>query len=70
MTANGSFTATRAAQAKTWLWNEVSETLLESLRRDESIGRQVLELEQAVADGLTSPWVAAQRLVETFRNQG
>ena len=70
MTANGSFTATRAAQAKTWLWNEVSETLLESLRRDESIGRQVLELEQAVAEGLTSPWVAAQRLVETFRNQG
>ncbi len=70
MAANGNFEATRAAQAKTWLWNEVSETLLESLRRDESIGRQVLELEQAVADGRTSPWVAAQRLVETFRNQG
>jgi len=70
MTANGSFTATRAAQAKTWLWNEVSETLLESLRRDESISRQVLELEQAVAAGLISPWVAAQQLVEKFRNQG
>jgi LAO/AO transport system kinase len=70
MTANGSFTATRAAQAKTWLWNEVSETLLESLRRDESIGRQVAELEQAVAEGRTSPWVAAQQLVEKFRKQG
>jgi len=67
---NGSFMATRAAQAKTWLWNEVSETLLESLRRDESIGRQVAELEQAVAEGRTSPWVAAQQLVEKFRNQG
>jgi LAO/AO transport system kinase len=70
MTANGSFTATRAAQAKTWLWNEVSETLLESLRRDESIGRQVAELEQAVAEGRTSPWVAAQQLVDKFRKQG
>ena len=70
MTANGSFATTRAAQAKSWLWSEVAETLLESLRRDERVAQQVAELERAVADEHISPWVAAQRLVETFRRQG
>ena len=70
MTANGEFERRRAAQAKAWLWSEVSETLLESLRGDDEIRRQVTALEQAVADGKTSPWVAAQQLVETFKKKG
>jgi len=70
MTANGEFKKTRAAQAKAWLWSEVSETLLESLRRDDRIRRQVAELEQAVAEGRTSPWVAAQQLLATFHKHG
>ena len=60
----------RAAQAKAWLWSEVSETLLESLRGDGGIRRQVAALEQAVAEGRTSPWVAAQQIVETFKQKG
>ena len=70
MTASGEFEKTRAAQAKAGLWSEVSETLLESLRRDEDIGKEVAALEQAVAEGRTSPWVAAQRLVAAFHKQG
>lgn len=70
MTANGEFEKTRAAQAKAWLWSEVSETLLEALRRDEDVGKEVAALEQAVAEGRTSPWVAAQRLVAAFHKRG
>ncbi|MFW2403673.1 MAG: methylmalonyl Co-A mutase-associated GTPase MeaB [Gammaproteobacteria bacterium] len=70
MTANGEFDKRRAAQAKAWLWSEVSETLLETLRRDDEVRRQVNALEQAVADGKTSPWVAAQQLVATFKQRG
>lgn len=70
MMDNGEFERTRAAQAKAWLWNEVSETLLETLRRDDSIRRQIAALEQDVANGRTSPWVAAQQLVTKFQKQG
>ena len=69
MTANGEFDRTRAAQARAWLWNEVSETLLENLRSDDGIRREVAALERAVADGQTSPWVAAQELVEKFQQR-
>ncbi len=69
MIANGEFDRTRAAQAKAWLWSEVSETLLEALRDDEGIRTEIAALEQAVAAGRTSPWVAAQRIVTSFHKQ-
>jgi LAO/AO transport system kinase len=69
MQANGEFAARRAAQARAWLWSEVSETLLESLRQDDGLRQQVAALEQAVADGKTSPWVAAQQLVDSFQQR-
>ncbi len=69
MIANGEFARTRAAQAKAWLWNEVSETLLDALRDDEHIRTEITALEQAVAEGRTSPWVAAQRLVASFHKK-
>ena len=69
MQANGEFDARRAAQARAWLWSEVSATLLESLRQDDGLRQQVAALEQAVADGKTSPWVAAQQLVDRFQQR-
>ena len=70
MTANGEFERTRAAQAKAWLWNELSETLLDVLRQDERLRREVETLERAVVEGRTSPWVAAQQLVRKFHQRG
>ncbi|MDH3978572.1 MAG: methylmalonyl Co-A mutase-associated GTPase MeaB, partial [Gammaproteobacteria bacterium] len=66
MTDNGELKTTRARQAKEWMWNEISATLLEALQRDESIKLQVATLEQQVATGKTSPWIAAQKLVGIF----
>jgi LAO/AO transport system kinase len=70
MTASGDLMATRAEQARKWLWSETAEALLESLKSDPDVARQVAELEQAVAAGRTSPRVAAQTLVDQFRKKG
>ena len=70
MKSSGEFEKTREAQAKGWLWNELSETLLETLRADPHIRARVAQLEEDVAKSRTSPWVAAQELISTFRNNG
>ncbi len=69
MTANGTLAASRGRQAKSWLWSEISATLLESLQHDDAIRTRVTELEQLVADGKTSPWIAAQEIVSAFQHQ-
>ena len=66
MSANGELEKSRAAQAKAWLWNETAETLLDTLKGSSFVQNQISELEVAVAQGKTSPWVAAHRLVTKF----
>jgi len=66
MSSNGELEKTRAAQAKTWLWNETAETLLDTLKESPFVHEQIAELEEAVATGKTSPWVAAHRLIKAF----
>jgi LAO/AO transport system kinase len=70
LTENGEFEKSRAAQAKAWLWNETAETLLDSLRHDPAVRDQIEGLETAVADGKTSPGVAAETLVRRFLKLG
>lgn len=69
MSANGELQRARAAQAKSWLWDEIAEKLLERLNSDPEIGQRISELEDAVGAGETSPRVAAQELVERFWKQ-
>jgi len=69
MTANGVIKESRSRQAQTWLWNEISATLLESLHQNNAIRSRLTELEQRVADGTISPWVAAQEIVDLFQHQ-
>ncbi len=66
MSANGELEKSRAAQAKAWLWSETAETLLDTLKGSPFVHEQIAELEEAVARGKTSPWVAAHRLVKGF----
>ncbi|MBW7852070.1 MAG: methylmalonyl Co-A mutase-associated GTPase MeaB [Rhodospirillales bacterium] len=56
----------RADQARSWMWNEVSETLLSTLREDDAVGRLLGELEAAVTSGKTTPTAAAQELLARF----
>jgi len=69
MTSNGAIKESRAQQAKTWLWSEISQTLLESLHQNDTIRSRVTELEQQVTDGTTSPCVAAQEIVTAFQQK-
>jgi len=66
MKANGELDKSRAAQATNWLWSETAETLLDTLKESSVVHKKIAELEAAVAQGKTSPWVAAHRLVKTF----
>ena len=66
MTDAGELASARASQARSWLWSEMAETLVESLREDPEMRRRVADIESAVAAGRAAPRVAAQELVEIF----
>jgi LAO/AO transport system kinase len=70
MTDAGEISAARASQARAWLWSEMAESLLESLREDPEMRRRVAAIESAVAEGRSAPRVAAQELVAIFLHEG
>ncbi len=56
----------RAQQAKSWMWSEISESLITALRHDPKASQRIDELEQAVVAGTTAPTLAAAELIEIF----
>ncbi|MBI3443847.1 MAG: methylmalonyl Co-A mutase-associated GTPase MeaB [Magnetospirillum sp.] len=70
MEREGALGERRAAQAHAWMWNEVSETLLQTLRDDPRVEGCLPDMEQAVAAGRLAPGAAARQLVRIFRGQG
>jgi len=68
MAGSGMLERRRAEQAREWMWVEVSESLLESLRGDESVAALADRLEQDVAAGSVSPTAAAQEMLRAFRS--
>jgi LAO/AO transport system kinase len=63
---SGELAAKRARQAKAWMWNEVSESLLAALRADPEVAARLAALEAEVMAGKISPTVGAQQLLERF----
>ncbi len=70
LTRSGELAKARAAQARAWLWNELSESLLDLMRQDDALNRRIAALEQAVTTGQAAPRVAASRLVDEFWHRG
>jgi LAO/AO transport system kinase len=66
--ASGALERRRAEQAREWMWAEVSESLLESLRGDEGVAALAERLERDVAAGSVSPSAAAQEMLRAFRS--
>ena len=58
--------AQRARQSVAWMWSEVTDTLLDRLRRDMGVRAQLADLERRVADGELPAAAAAQQLLQTF----
>lgn len=69
MSAAGRFEERRAAQAHAWMWSEIAETLLQTLKDDPSVASQLPELEAGVTRGFLAPGAAARQLVEAFRTR-
>jgi LAO/AO transport system kinase len=63
---SGELAARRAGQARTWLWDAVSTALVEALTSDDTVSKQLPEIEQRVSDGTLTPAAAARTLVESF----
>jgi LAO/AO transport system kinase len=59
----------RAEQARSWMWNEVGETLLVELRKHPDVKRLVAGLEREVEAGKTTPAAAARRMLEVFHGR-
>lgn len=66
MAAAGEIAARRAEQAKSWMWNEVNETLLSAFRAHPDVTTLLPGLEEQVAGGGCTPTVAAQSLLQAF----
>jgi LAO/AO transport system kinase len=64
--ASGELAARRAAQARDWMWTEVSENLLTALQSDRRVATQIPRLEAAASEGRIPPTVAARQLLDLF----
>lgn len=58
----------RSAQARSWLWEELREALLDDLRDDPAVAELAPALEEEVAAGALSPAAAAAELLHAFRS--
>ncbi len=56
----------RADQARSWLWNELGESLLQRLRSDNAVRQRLPALETSVMSGQVTPGVAAAELLALF----
>lgn len=66
ITSSGELSERRALQAKTWMWSEISESLITALRNDPLANSRIEQLEQAVIDGRLPPTLAASELIGIF----
>jgi len=66
--SSGQLMQRRAAQARDWMWSEVSESLIAALQVDAGVRKQIPALEAAVSEGEIPPTVAASQLLDIFLN--
>jgi LAO/AO transport system kinase len=65
MSDSGELVGRRAEQARAWLWGEVSANLVDALKADPEVKKQLHEVEQ-----LLTPLAAARRLIAAFIDGG
>jgi LAO/AO transport system kinase len=64
---SGELDAKRREQARTWMWSEVTDTLLDELRDDPAVKARIESLEADVTKGRVSPAAAAREVLAAFR---
>ena len=68
LSASGEISARRAAQARTWLWSEIAESLMAALKAHPEVRHRLPQLEDAVMTGQLPPARAARQMLQTFLN--
>jgi LAO/AO transport system kinase len=66
--AAGELERRRAEQDREWMWSEVAESLMDSLRHDDRVAELVDRLEAQVTAGEVSPAAAARQILDAFQN--
>ena len=66
MDGQGLIATRRAEQARRWLWNELSESLVARLRAHPRVRHRLAALEERVGRGDCTPTTAANELLEAF----
>lgn len=67
MAASGEFEQKRRLQATDWMWTLVMADLKDLFLRDRQVEALLEPVQQAVAQGVTTPSAAARRLLEAFK---
>src|SRR5262249_24213911 len=67
--ATGELGRRRAEQAREWMWSEVHESLMDSLRHDEHVSGIVEQLEAAVTEGELPPAAPPRRILPPSRRR-
>jgi LAO/AO transport system kinase len=68
--AAGELERRRAEQAREWMWSEVAESLMDSLRHDERVSGLADRLEAQVTVGELPPAAAARQILDAFLEPG
>lgn len=66
LSQGGALQRRRAEQARAWMWDETTQSLLAALREDPAVRHRLPELEREVVEGRIPAALAADRLLETF----
>lgn len=66
MTAAGALETLRSEQARSWMWQELTDSLVQALMADAGVARALPEWERQVMDGTTTPGAAADALRQMF----
>jgi len=61
--------AHRREQAREWLWREIGDTLLDTLRQQPAVREELRAVERAVTAGELTPGAGARRLIARFLAQ-
>ncbi|WP_119679568.1 methylmalonyl Co-A mutase-associated GTPase MeaB [Indioceanicola profundi] len=69
LAGEGGIERRRAEQARAWMWNEIKENLIAAFSADPAVRAELKLLEREVAEGATTPGLAAKRLLGLFRGQ-
>ena len=63
----GEFDRKRRLQATDWMWTLLMDDLKDLFLRDKNVEALINPVQQAVAEGITTPSAAARRLLEAFK---